>query len=83
MNNFLLDGIKKDEFTSTKKLFLKFFRNTLDGIDIIESLHWFSGFNNVNYNSKNLKNPEDIYQYFKSLEFCDFKAYSDNIQKVN
>lgn len=67
--------VTEKEFKTAKAFFLKRFRCALDGIDPIDSLHWFHGFRKRAYRSLPSEDPKAIYDFYKRVSFVQIDAF--------
>lgn len=72
-------SLTKKEFESAKSLFLKRFRHALDGIDPIDTLHWFHGFRRQAYRSLASEDPKAVYQLYQRMTFAQTKRFFESI----
>lgn len=78
--NFL-DPVSKKEFDKAKAIFLKSFYHKIDVVDIIDSLHWFSGFGQKQYAPIFSPDPKENLRYFENLTFEEFAEFFGEINK--
>lgn len=80
MLNFLTKPITQEEFEFAKTHLLKYFRQCLDTVDLIESLHWLSEFTAGKYGNIKTRDPQQVYKHFEATNYAAFKKFCAGLQ---
>ena len=72
--------VTKPEFDFAKKQILLYFQQTLDVVNWVDSLEWFSGFAEGNYWGIADYSPLKIYQFFHKIKYQDFQKYMASLR---